>query len=184
MLEQARQKAGELPIDWVQADVRNFQLHKQFRLICSTGCLFQHLLERADQEAMLACVRAQLAPEGVFQVSVLFPRREMMETVKDEQPWYEYLDTQGREVRVSGTDHYDPIHQIKHETAYRRWTNADGTEITTRARLALRYIFPQEMEMLLHYAGFTVVELYGDWDGGPLTEDSRMMVYVCQERYS
>jgi hypothetical protein len=182
MLDQAILKAQGLPISWVQADVRNFHLDKRFHLICSTGRVFQHLLERTDQEAMLARVREHLASGGYFQVDAMYPRQGMMEDVNEEQEWYVYIDEQGREVRVSGTDHYDPIRQIKHETAYRRWKDETGEEITKRARLALRYFFPQEMEALLHYNGFTVMERYGDWDFGPLTDDSRAMIYVCQKK--
>jgi SAM-dependent methyltransferase len=181
MLARARRKAGDLPIEWIEEDVRDFHLGKQFNLICAPGCVFEHLLERVDQEAMLACVHEHLAPEGFFVVATRFPRPVSMVNVEEEQDWFSYTDENGRDVRVTGTDCYDPVRQIKHETAYRRWYDAEGKEVTRRARLALRCIFPQEMESLLHYNGFTVHHRYGDWDSGPLTGESDLIISVSKK---
>jgi SAM-dependent methyltransferase len=184
MIAQAKGKAGDLPIRWVEADVRDFHLGQQFDLICAPGAVFEHLLERADQEAMLACVREHLAPEGLFASSILFPHPARMVNSEEEQEWFSYVDEAGREVRVTGTDRYDPVRQIREETAYRRWHDAEGREVTRRARLALRLVFPQEMDSLLHYNGFTVLHRYGDWDSGPLTDQSRCIIHVCKKALS
>lgn len=185
MLAQARKKAAELSICWVEADIRSFHLDRQYSLIFTSGCTFQHLLTRADQEAALARVYEHLAPSGRFAIEAIFPQPRLLITVEEEKPWCSYKDGQGREVHVSGAERYDHVRQIKHETAVRRWYNAGGEVVATRqAPLALRYIFPQEMEALLYYNGFVVNKCYGDWDFGPLTEESRTMVYVCEKRES
>lgn len=88
----------------------------------------------------------------------------------------------GQEIRVSGIDKYDELRQIRTETAYRRWVDANGQEILRVAPLSLRYIFPQEMESLLHYNGFEIVELYGDLDLNPVTNESSDLLYVCRKR--
>ena len=181
MLVRARSKAGDLPIQWVEADVRDFHLGRQFSVICAPGSVFEHLLGREDQEAMLTCVREHLAAEGLFVIAIRFPRPESMVNAEEEQDWFSYTDESGRDMRVTGTDHYDPVRQIRHETAYRRWYDAQGKEVTKRARLALRFVFPQEMEALLHYNGFTVLHCYGDWDSSPLTDESGLIIYVCKK---
>ena len=91
------------------------------------------------------------------------------------------MDGQGRRIRVTGTDYYDPIHQVKHETIYRRWQAADGQMIRRQARFAFRYIFPQEMEALLHYNnGFAIVDCYGDAYFNPPAVESGTLFYVCK----
>jgi len=55
-------------------------------------------------------------------------------------------------------------------------------EIVRVAPLSLRYFFPQEMEALLYYNGFEIVERYGDVDQSPLTNDSRYIIYICKKR--
>ncbi|MBZ0309804.1 MAG: class I SAM-dependent methyltransferase [Anaerolineae bacterium] len=180
MLNHARSKASGLSIRWVEVDARTFHLEQKFRLIFESGSAFQHLLERSDQEAMLARVREHLALDGRFVVSSIFPIAELLEPVEDEQDWFSYPNELGQEVKVSGTQHYDALSQIKTETAYRRWKDAEGQEIVKIAPLKLRYFYPQEMEALLHYNGFKIVERYGQVDFSPLTATSERMIYVCQ----
>jgi SAM-dependent methyltransferase len=182
MLEHARQKADGLEIPWVLADARTFRLDRAYRLIFESGSVFQHMLTNADQEAFLARVREHLEDEGLFVFGSFFPHPEQLENVDVEKEWFTEQHPDGWEIRVSGTEHYDELRQIKVETAYRRWKDESGREVVKVAPLSLRYNFPQELDALLHYNGFTVVECYGDNNGSPLTNESRLMIYVCQKR--
>lgn len=179
MLARAREKAGSLPIHWVLADVRDFALPARFGLIVSAGAVFQHLLERADQEACLACVRRHLAPGGAFAFEVMLPHPARLAEEPDEQPWMTYPGPDDSQVAVSGTSTYDVLRQVVTETAIRRWQTAAGEPVEHRAPLALRQFFPQELEALLHYNGLVVRERYGDWDGSPLAAQSPLMIVVC-----
>jgi SAM-dependent methyltransferase len=179
MLERAKVKAGDLPVQWVEADIRRFDLGKQFKFIFETGAVFQHMLERPDQEAALARVWKHLEPDGYFVVGTMFPSASMIGT-EPEADWFSYVDEHGREVRVSGKQDYDPLTQVRTETAFRRWKTADGQEVVKEYPLRLRCFFPQEIEALLHYNGFAIRERYGDTDFSPLTHESGHMIYVCQ----
>jgi SAM-dependent methyltransferase len=181
MIERARQKAPGLSIRWVHADARSFRLERRFRLIFESGAVFQHLLTREDQEAFLARASVHLEPGGRLVIGSIVPTAEMMETDEAEQAWFSYRNENGQEVHVSGTQHYDPMTQIKTETAVRRWQEVDGSEQLRVAPLRLRYTFPQEVQTLLHYNSFTIVERYGDWDRTPLTGDSKYMIFVCRQ---
>ena len=182
MLELARAKANGLDINWVLADARTFRLDHTYRMIFESGSVFQHMLTNADQEAFLSRVREHLDDEGLFIFGSFFPHMDMLESVAEEKEWFTTHHPDGWEIRVSGTEFYDELQQVKVETAYRRWTDASGKEFVQVAPLALRYNFPQELEALLHYNGFTVVERYGDNDASPLTRESRRMIYVCRKR--
>lgn len=182
MLELARKKSAGLTVQWAEADARTFQLDRRFRLIFESGAMFQHLLERPDQEAVLARVREHLTPDGCFVLGAMIPNAGMMENEENESEWFSYSNGEGQEVRVSGVQHYDPLRQVKTETAYRRWHDADGQEIVRVAPLKLRLFFPQELEALLHYNGFMITERYGDLDFSPLTESSAHQLYLCQKK--
>lgn len=166
-------------IRWIEADIRTFQLETRFQLIFTTGFVFHHLLNRPDQEATLARVREHLAPQGQFVIDAWFLRPESMVDIPEEKAWYSYVDNDGHEVKVSGIERYDLLQQIWDQTIYRRWYNSEGKQVTRRTRLAFRYIFPQEMEALLHYNGLRVLSRYGDWDRGPLTDEGGCHIYVC-----
>jgi len=182
MLERARQKANGMPIQWILADARTYRLGCTFRLIFESGSVFGHMLTRPDQEAFLRRVREHLDDEGLFVFGSWFPRLEMLEDVEEEKEWFTTQHPDGYEIHVSGTECYDALRQVKVETAYRRWRDANGREVLKVAPLSLRYNFPQELEALLHYNGFTLVERYGDTDSNPLTNDSRMLICVCRKR--
>lgn len=182
MIERANEKAQDLPIEWIEADARSYQLNRTFRLIFESGSVFQHMLTRPDQEAFLARVREHLHDDGLFVVSAIFPRTSLLGSVDEEQEWFTTQHPSGYEIHVSGTEYYDAVRQIKVETAHRRWRDNDGKEVVRVAPLSLRYLYPQEMEALLHYNGFTVLERYGDYDSGPLTNKSRMQIYVCKKK--
>lgn len=179
MLDRAREKAGDLPIRWVEADARTFQLEQRFMVIFACG-FFQHLLERSYQEAVLRSVRSHLAPGGAFAFDLLFPHAGSLEEAPDERKWFSFENAQGQTVTVTGTDHYDPIRQVLTETAYRRWKDGNGQEIVRCAPLQLRLFFPQELEALLHYNGFEVIGRYGDYERKPLVPDDPMMLFVCR----
>lgn len=181
MLAQAWIKAKDLPVQWIEADARAFHLERQYDLIIETGSTFRHFLGRADQEETLARVREHLAPYGYFVVSTIIPRPYVMQDIIEEEAWYSYINEYGQEVRVSGTQHYDHLRQIRTETAYRRWYDSEAQETVRQTPLALRVIFPQEMEALLHYNGFVITERYGDWDINPLTNESKVITFVSRK---
>ena len=179
MLARAQKKAQNLPVQWIEADIRDFHLGKRFDLIYTTGSVFQHLVERDEQEMMFACVHEHISSTGLFVIDLLYPSRGSLED-SEEQDWYSYENEEGQTVKVTGTDQYDPIRQIKHETAYRRGIDGEGREWVKQARFTLRVIYPQEMEALLHYNGFRITHCYGGWDRSPLTPESQNMIYVCK----
>ncbi|MGZ3602093.1 MAG: class I SAM-dependent methyltransferase, partial [Ktedonobacterales bacterium] len=88
----------------------------------------------------------------------------------------------GRQYVATEQQEYDPITQIQHYTFRDQWLTPDGLQEKATTRTALRYVFPQEMEALLHYNGFQIRSCYGHWQQEPLTATSREMIYVCQRR--
>jgi hypothetical protein len=94
----------------------------------------------------------------------------------------QYTDERGYVVTVSGSETYDPLTQIQHCTTYRRWTDASGATVIRKTHIDLRYVFPQELEALLHYNGFTLLHRYGHFDKRPFAPDSPLMVCVCKKR--
>lgn len=180
MLAYAHEKArrGRLSIHLVQADARQLPLDRQFPFIFLTGNAFQAFLSRADQECLLASVKRLLPPSGIFAFETRNPSGNDLSSFDDEEPWFSYRNTQGQTVSVSGTQRYDPLEQIMHWTTYRRWKDATKTHRTT-TRIACRFTYPQELQALLHYNGFRLIQQYGDWDKNSLTAASESIVSIC-----
>lgn len=192
MLDLARQKSADLlkaaglnggtgSIRWVLGDCCRFDLGEQYPFIYMTGHAFQHLLDRKAQEAMLACVRAHLAPSGLFAFETRNPNLEHLLTNTAEEDWHTFTDPDGRPVRVSGYQTYDHVRQVQTWVTHRRRPGPDGQEELRTTQISLRYTFPQEMDTLLHYNGLTVTARYGNWDCSPVTAASPELIYVCRK---
>ena len=188
MLDHARRKGAARPIRWLLADCRLLDLGETFRLITLTGNSFQAFLTRADQEALLGTVRRHLAPGGLFAFETRFPRAGTLFDLSTpdgawspEIPWRTFENEQGQTVNVSTTQRHDPIRQTVTYAIHRRWREAEEERVKTE-QTTLRYVYPAEMEALLHYNGLAIRDAYGDWDRQPLAATSPRMIYVCQRR--
>jgi ubiquinone/menaquinone biosynthesis C-methylase UbiE len=204
MVAHARMKAAGLPTRWIEGDARNFVLHDRFRLIYMTGNVFQAFLTRRDLELVFERVRTHLQEDGLLAFETRNPRwpnREVwakaadtyspinapgegffayLETCEKEQYQGTYTDAAGHEVRVSIAQVYDHVEQVMHWTGYRRWMegNEEKTKVT---RTAARFTFPQELEALLFYNGFSITRQYGDWNLEPLGAHSPSIIVVCRK---
>lgn len=183
MIAWARQKATQqnLSIEWVQADARTFHLGKQFSFIYMLENVFQFFLTREDQEAMLARVREHLLPEGCFLFETRNPNPRNLQHVRHPEG-EKHTIPDGGSLVVIEQQHYDPMTQIQHYTRHLTLSHPGGQHEHKALRVALRYVFPQEMEALLYHNGFQIRERYGSWQQEPLTATSRSMIYVCQRR--
>jgi SAM-dependent methyltransferase len=160
----------------VRGDMRRVKLGRRFSLVLATFNTVLHLYTREDVEAFLARVREHLAPDGRFVVDLAVPavgdlarppgrpyhaprfRHPTAGVVMDR----EYFD-------------YDPVRQVLFVSMeFEPVGNPDGAWMTP---LAHRQFFPREWEALLHYNGFRVDRVEGDFAGGPLTRESDVMVW-------
>ncbi|OLB57630.1 MAG: hypothetical protein AUI01_04180 [Ktedonobacter sp. 13_2_20CM_2_56_8] len=181
LLDLAKAAQQAISIDWVVADARTFHLQKQFPFIYMLENVFQFFLTREDQEAMLARVREHLLPEGCFLFETRNPSPRNLLEVRHPQG-DTYATPEGGHLVVTEQQHYDPMTQIQHYTRHLTFLQPGGQQREKTLRVALRYVFPQEIEALLFYNGFQIRSCYGNWQQEPLTATSPAMIYVCQRR--
>jgi SAM-dependent methyltransferase len=165
----------------VRADMRRARLTRRFPsgfpLVIAPFNTALHLYSRADVELFLARVHEHLAPSGRFVVDLSIPspddlarpasrpfhaprfRHPTAQVVVKNREWFDYDPT--RQVLFVSSE-FEPVGHPE-----RAWV----------APLAHRQFFPQEWEALLHYNGFSVKRVEGDFHGGPLTKDSDVMVW-------
>jgi SAM-dependent methyltransferase len=184
MIAHARKKAAarDLSVEWVVADARDFHLGKQFPFVYMLMNAFQFLLTRADYAAMLACAREHLRPDGYFLFETRNPSPQNLFGLRHPDG-EQYTTADGGQLTVIDQQHYDPITQIQHYTRHLTFLRPDGQQEERLQRTALRYVFPQEMEALLHYNGFQIHTCYGSWQQQELlTAESPAIICVCHAR--
>jgi ubiquinone/menaquinone biosynthesis C-methylase UbiE len=177
MLEHARVKAKAqgLPVAFIEADARTFHSDKRFSLIFLTGNAFQAFLSEDDQIALLATVRKHLEPNGMFIFETRNPEGTDLDD-DEETLWGEFMDKDGKKVKVSGTQSYDAGKQIMHWVTYRDW----GFKRTT-SRIACRFTDPATLQRLLTDQGFQVEAQYSDWCQTPFTPSAASILSVCRK---
>lgn len=181
MLEHARKKAEaqNLNVRWVEADARSFDVARKYQFIYLTGNAFQAFLHREDQEALFVSVKRHLAPEGVFAFETRNPSGHDLTDQPLEEFDQSYISVEGHQVSVSFTQMYDPIAQIMYWTSYRRWNDGERDH-GKETHIACRFTHPQELEVLLHYNGFQIIQQYGNWNKETLTVSSPTMINICK----
>lgn len=182
MLAQARRKASQesVPVEWVKADIRAFELGKQFSLVIFPFNAICHLLGLEDLEACLACVRRHLTHGGKFILDVFNPRLDIL--LRDPErryPHSEYPDPDGRgAIVVAESNVYDRSSQINHIKLFYR---LPGREEEMVEELVMRICYPQELDALLKYNGFAIEAKLGDYDARPFDSEAPKQLIVCRK---
>lgn len=84
MLSEARRKADErgLSVEWVQGDMRDFDLGRTFDFVFIAGNSLLHLHDAADLMSCFRSVRAHLAPGARFMFDVFNPNVQFLAAVR------------------------------------------------------------------------------------------------------
>jgi ubiquinone/menaquinone biosynthesis C-methylase UbiE len=185
MLDECRRKPGAGAIALSCARMQSFDLGKRrFRLVYSAFRAFQHLETVDDQLACLARVRAHLEPDGVLAFDVFNPRLERV--ALDDEPEAQDLvfARAGRAMRRFTRITRDRATQLMQVTMrYVADASADGRQSAeeTRVTFSMRWFWRYELEHLLHRAGFTQIEMFGDFDRSPIRRDSPAFLVVARQ---
>lgn len=178
----------------VRADFRALPLGEpaaaRFPLVICPFNGFMHLYTRHDVEQCLAEVRRLLAPGGLFALDVLNPDPGWL--ARD--PLRRWSRTRFRhpgtgERLVYTTNHvYDAAAQIAWiRIYYEADPKADAAAAARPSpphtvQLTHRQFYPAELEALLHYNGFTIVQSAGGFDGQPISSVSAEQVICARVR--
>ena len=164
-----------------RGDMRKVRLGRRFPLVTCPFNAFLHLYERADVERFLALVRQHLRPRGTFVFDVSNPNAH--ELVRDPNrayffPRFRHPRT-GEIVRYTERFDYDQARQILFVTMEFLPPGRENESWVTP--LAHRQFFPRELEALLHYNGFAIQQMWGDYKRTPFDRYSETMV-ICATR--
>jgi SAM-dependent methyltransferase len=160
-----------------RGDMRQVQLGRRFALVVAPFNTVLHLYTRPDVEAFLARVREHLAEGGRFVVDLSMPVAADLARPPSRPFQAPRFRHPTAEVVVRNRERfdYDPVRQVLFVAMEFEPENDPAAAWMTP--LAHRQFFPQEWEALLHYNGFEVEHVFGDFAQGPLTKDSDSMVW-------
>ena len=187
MLDVARRKVPALPKDarpaLVEGDMRALDLNgRQFQLVIIPFRGFLALMTVEDQMSALSGISSHLAPGGKLVFDVFVPDLDML--VQEGDTPYHLRDVvdpdTGRRLVLWHQSAYDNHAQVIDARIIVEELDETGTVERRYYRdFQLRYAHRWELHHLLTASGYTVDDLYGDFERTPFDEDGADMVWVA-----
>jgi len=187
MLETLRRKAGEL---WLspclhQSDMSDFDLPRRYALVMIPFNAFGHNMTQEAQIRCLSLCRRHLLPGGLLAFDTFFPSLAIIGTPQNTRVLEGEMQhpSTGLPMRMYDTRSFDRVAQVQHSINELELLGIDGSvQQVHRSEMSLRYIYKNEMVLLLRAAGFARFEIYGDFDRRPLIgEDDAMIVEAWKD---
>lgn len=161
----------------LDGDMRNLALERRFALVLAPFNALMHLHDLAAQDAALSGARRHLLAGGAFAADVYVPRFGPMGVLRREEEWRE---VGGAHAELWLWQRHDRLAQVIESHYLLDEIGPDGVVTRRRARLVQRYYRRFELLRALRAAGLGDVRLFGDFAGGPLREESRVMAAVAR----
>jgi len=181
MLATLRKKAAAMGLSPIlhRADMSDFRLERRYAMVMVPFNAFIHNITQEAQIRCLSLCREHLAPGGRLLFDTFFPAAALTTTppgtrvLEGELPHPET----GLPMRMYDTRTVDPVAQEQHSVNELELLAADGSiQRVYRTQTTARYIYKQEMALLLGIAGFSRWEIHGDFDRRPLTKETDAMI--------
>lgn len=182
MLAITRRELGQTAATVVHGDVRSWQSDTRYGLAIVALNSFMHLTTTADQLAALSAMHAALRPSGRLVIDVFNPDIRSIPAYRGDV----VLDRQfslpdGRHVQKFVAQWADILTQ-RINVVFMYDINETSHVRRVSATFTMRWLWRYEAEHLLTRAGFELEHVYGDYELGPLTNESEQMVLVARKR--
>lgn len=186
MLDRAQARAAREGIDpaqieWRLADITELALDEQFGLAVFAYNGFMHLLEQERQTAALRQLAVHLRTGGGLAIDIANPV-EMFRVEDTPGLVLERLFTDpqtGQTVMQQSLASVNRATQVMSLTWIYDRIGPNGAVFRDLIPLQVRYTMAAEMRLLLAQAGFSDIELYGDYDFSPYEEDSPRLFVIA-----
>lgn len=182
MLNVARQRASaaHASVAFVQGDMRDFALRRDFNLIFVARNSLLHLLSPTDLLAALTSVTRHLAPDGLFAFDIFNPNPQLLARPRGQRfPVMEATTATFGPLSVEATNDYDPTTQVNRGTWF---ISAPDKPDKWIVPMVLKSISPDDLPMLLSAAGLELASRFGELNRAPFGPGSRVQVCLCRAR--
>lgn len=188
MLARARERSAATEdtggaVEFVEDDMRTLALGRRFPLVIIPARTLYLALTTEEQVETLRRAGSHLAPDGRLAFNLFVPDAELLSDTS------EYPTTMGEAVNpatgrrclLSAVNRPDPVAQTIHSTqTVEELDEAGDVARTVELDVEVRYLFPSEVHVMLEQTGLVAENVYGDFHGAPLDEDSEEMVWVAR----
>jgi SAM-dependent methyltransferase len=186
MLTLAREKAeaDALDITFIEGRVQDLALEPEhYGLVLLPLDVFLYCTDGEDQVALLDQLGRSLVFNGLLAIDLPGPAAALDPGTNGQQVLaFSGHTADGRPFDCYHLHEDDLALQQRYLRVTYETATADGLVRREVSEHILRYVFRFELEYLLDRAGLALVDIYGDYDLGPLSNDSERMVAIARRR--
>jgi SAM-dependent methyltransferase len=166
------------------ADALTLRLPERFDWVVALFNTFLAFTTLAQQDTALETARRHLKPTGRLWLDLVPPNLSLLS-----QPHWRDLDPtvffvpalDSTVVKTIDIDRArDRASQVQHVTYRFRWCDRRGRAHMRKMSFDMTFLFPRELQMLLERNGFELEQLWGNYDGSPVTHDSPRLIARCR----
>src|SRR4051812_31137532 len=168
MLDRLAAKPGAEAIRAVVGDISRDRVEGRFGLVYAAFNTVLMVTSQPDQVRCFQNAAAHLEPGGFFVVEAFIP--EFQKLALSESTTVRQIDAEGAWLLAM---RHDALEQLILSETIRIGPN--GTE---RYPIALRYVWPPELDLMARLGGFALLERVADWRRAAFTAASRNQVSV------
>jgi SAM-dependent methyltransferase len=178
MAARSRAAASGARVEFVEGDMREFDLGRRFSLIFVARNSLLHLSEQDEFAAFFSSVRRHLKPDGILAFDIFNPSLQLLSRPSGERfHVMRAISPLHGELTVEATNDYDRHSQVNRGTWFISTAEQRDAWVVP---LHLRSIFPQELLVLLAANGVHLLRRDGDFAGGRFTSLSASQVCQCR----
>ncbi len=190
MLDRLRRKAAALGLSprVYRADMSDFRLPddtilpRRYAFIMIPFNAFGHNLTQAAQIRCLETCRAHLLPGGLLAFDAFFPGLHIIGAAQNTRvlEGESKHPATGLTLRAYDIRSFNRVEQVQHSINEIETLDAAGNiQAVHRSEHDLRWVYRDEMALLLRVAGFARWEIHADFDRRPLTQETDGMVVMA-----
>jgi SAM-dependent methyltransferase len=178
-LLQAKARARGLNPRAVVADIRDFAMPRRYARVLCVFNGFAHCETTEDQVRALRCCHEHLNPGGTLVLHMSYPGPKYW-AEPDGVPTLEIErkdHVSGRTMQLWDTRTKDPVAQLQRSELEIREVDEAGRKASSRLfATSQRWVYRFELELLFQAAGFTRWDIFGGFEGKPLTSPEDQMI--------
>ncbi len=188
MLDRCRQKSAQAPLvgnlTLVEADISELDLEKRdYDLVIIPAHTLALVTDENRQLETFKRCADHMATNATLIFNLFNPSDDLLHGEKGETFLLGVVEDESSDNRyvLTGTNDFDTARQLNRCTQTIETLDSGGATIDHEELLVLfRYLHHDQVMDMLKRASLRASEVFGDFDGSPLTEDSEEMIYVCR----
>jgi len=176
-------RAKNLPnLEILNSDMTTFKLNKEFKFAIVSYSSFQQLLTLEEQIKCLKNIRDHLENGGVLAMDINPRICEGAEILPRTHSYTADYPINNSTVTMYTSHRIDRINQIKHWRDEYLEIAENGQEQRTHVDISLKECSLDYMKLLFEKCGFEILNIYGDFYKGEVTEESENLIYVVRKQ--